>query len=140
MNVSRSANWITESLQAKVFLGLLQRNMTGLRVTQYQTEEFNAGSRKKTLSVTLKRRRSDGRERFFFLIIFGSLQPCDTLSFGRCRRLGEPPQEAIQRNRQSRRKKTLASEHTRCTTPTPSCSCCKKDNKNRLSGSLTHSR
>lgn len=26
-------------------------------------------------------------------------------------------------------KKDLASEHTRCTTPTPSCSCCKKDDK-----------
>lgn len=60
--MSCSTNWISESLQAKVFLGLFERNMTSLRVTQYQTEQFNAESRnkkrKRTQSVTLKLRRS----------------------------------------------------------------------------------
>lgn len=68
--------------------------MTGLRVTQYQTEKFNAGSRKNPeCHIKAPPLRREGM--FFFLIIFGSLQPCDTLTFGRCRRLGEPPQEAV---------------------------------------------
>lgn len=105
--------------------------MTGLRVTQYQTEEFNAGSRKKNPECHIKAPPLRREGTFFFPSSFsGRYSPVirwvsgDVVASGSRRRKPFRGTDSW-----GRKKKNLASEHTRCTTPTPSCSCCRKDDK-----------
>lgn len=113
--MSRSTNWISESLRAKEFLALLERKMTSLGVTQNQTEEFNSQKKKTECHIEAPPLR------YFFLplIIFRVVMPpCDTPSLGRCRCLGSRRRRPF-RGSDSWRKNVLFRKHMRWTTPTP---------------------